>query len=510
MAATTSGDLQRPPSDSRQRVIRNPPRNSNPQVSGWCFTHFLDPDQVMDEKQFPPYKWFHQPLAQWTKLRYIVFQVEKCPETARLHFQGFLFCVTKQRRSTVKRFDDRVHLEPSRDHAKSIAYCQKDDTRVMGPFEYGEPPATKQLAQDRWEEVKKAVLDQKQDILSLFDKFPDIVLRYARGIATVRGAFGAPPRPFPRCLVLYGASGTGKSSFHYELKKLYPNSVYIRNIPSGSADRTFWLRYNGEPVVVFEEFDGYIPFPLLLNILSPSDCSVQVKGSEAFLVPHLLILCSNRAPHEWYLEECKYRESRIAFERRLTLVYHFTSGAPPVLESFSFTPEEVNLDLEQVALTDQDDLLYQVVDYPRLGIPAFPLETALAKLHPQSLHVPRIMRLYQSLDRSVPEDEVEFERPYVSSSSRDDAQRAPEVQAPSTPLLHEDEFDYEEVGTAATQAQEAVCPVRPTSTLERCSPTIVEPPVQDGGRVDADGLSGFRPLERRSPAFLYESQPTSQ
>lgn len=379
----------------------------------------------------------------------------------------------------------------------------------MGPFEYGDPPATKQLAQDRWEDVKKSILDRNENILSLFDKYPDIVLRYARGIATVRGAFGAPPRPFPRCLVLYGASGTGKSSFHYELKKLYPGKVYIRNIPSGPSDRTFWLGYNGEPVVVCEEFDGYIPFPLLLNILSPSDCSIQVKGAEAFLIPHLVILCSNRAPHEWYIEECKYRESRIAFERRLTLVYHFVQGAPPAIESYSFSPGEVNLDLEQVALTDQDDLLYQVVDYPRLGIPAYPLQDALAKLHPNSLHVPRIMRLYQHTNGSIPEDE-EFERPYVSSSSRDDAQRAPEIQAPSTPLLPDEDDNYEEVGANPTQTEASVCSVRPSSTLERCSPTIVEPSVSHGGRADADGLPGFRPLERRSPAFLYESQPTSQ
>ena len=46
----------------------------------WCFTSF-----ELDENQFPKYPTFIP-----EEIRYIVYQVEQCPDTGKLHIQGYV------------------------------------------------------------------------------------------------------------------------------------------------------------------------------------------------------------------------------------------------------------------------------------------------------------------------------------------------------------------------------------------------------------------------------------
>nr|ALE29800.1 replication associated protein [Lake Sarah-associated circular virus-46] len=72
---------------------------------------------------------------------YTVGQVERCPDTGKLHWQ--LYCYTKDLLS-VKAFKKRypiVHFEIARNPKALEDYGQKEETRVAGPFHYGEAPA---------------------------------------------------------------------------------------------------------------------------------------------------------------------------------------------------------------------------------------------------------------------------------------------------------------------------------------------------------------------------------
>lgn len=73
---------------------------------------------------------------------YLVYQEEKCPDTGRLHIQGF---VQLKNRTTYKRVKEilgaECHLEPMRGTAQQAAdYCKKADSKVPGgrAFEGGE------------------------------------------------------------------------------------------------------------------------------------------------------------------------------------------------------------------------------------------------------------------------------------------------------------------------------------------------------------------------------------
>ena len=74
-----------------------------------------------------------------------VFQLEVGKTTSRQHYQGYVMFTRKE---TKKLWIDRITnglypresltLEPAREAAKLIEYCQKSDTRVQGPWFFGD------------------------------------------------------------------------------------------------------------------------------------------------------------------------------------------------------------------------------------------------------------------------------------------------------------------------------------------------------------------------------------
>lgn len=61
------------------------------------------------------------------------YQVEKCPETGRLHFQGTCMC-KKLMRFTEFGLPKQIHWESVRNIKKSLTYCTKVESRFAGPW----------------------------------------------------------------------------------------------------------------------------------------------------------------------------------------------------------------------------------------------------------------------------------------------------------------------------------------------------------------------------------------
>lgn len=92
--------------------------------SHWCFTSFRSETfEIQDER-----------------VRYCVYQLEKCPDTDRQHWQGYIEFFRTVKMGTVKVVlnDDKVHCEPrkgTREEAR--AYCMKPESQIAEPVEYG-------------------------------------------------------------------------------------------------------------------------------------------------------------------------------------------------------------------------------------------------------------------------------------------------------------------------------------------------------------------------------------
>lgn len=95
-------------------------------------------------------------LKKWhetAKAVYVTGQIEKGKE-GTIHLQYFVqFGPKDQKRlSALKKFCSKSHFEIVKQNNGADAYCNKEDTRVEGPWTFGIKPARKNTAGDtaRW------------------------------------------------------------------------------------------------------------------------------------------------------------------------------------------------------------------------------------------------------------------------------------------------------------------------------------------------------------------------
>jgi hypothetical protein len=90
----------------------------------WCFTSY-------EEAEPGPHP----------RIQYMVFQREICPETDRLHWQGYMVLAKKSTLNWIKNnIDSTAHFEKAKGSVdENYRYCTKGDTRVPGtePIEIG-------------------------------------------------------------------------------------------------------------------------------------------------------------------------------------------------------------------------------------------------------------------------------------------------------------------------------------------------------------------------------------
>nr|AQU11743.1 replication protein [Cruciviridae sp.] len=110
---------------------------------------------------------FPQLFVDSGKVRYICSQLELCPDTLRLHVQTFVKFISKQRYTCIQKISGtKLHCTPvTVEGASAINYGCKEETRIAGPFEFGEKPLPSDRTskggsrtKEQWEEVRKVIL----------------------------------------------------------------------------------------------------------------------------------------------------------------------------------------------------------------------------------------------------------------------------------------------------------------------------------------------------------------
>jgi hypothetical protein len=132
--------------------------------------------------------------------KYVVVNVEACPETMRPHWQGYMELSSSVRFAQVKAkapilFD--AHFEKrhgTREEARR--YCMKEESRIAGPFEYGNFDDGGQGSRSDLADVAKAIAEgaSEQEISELF---PEHYIRYTRGIKALIAMQHQNPAPDP-------------------------------------------------------------------------------------------------------------------------------------------------------------------------------------------------------------------------------------------------------------------------------------------------------------------------
>lgn len=152
------------------------------------------------------------------RLRYLVFQQEKCPNTDRLHIQGYAQFKDPVRRSAFQRWlgDLTCHVEKANGTAEqNRAYCTKEETRSNGPWEIGEPARQGQRTDLEGLQDSLKQGSSREELWE--DHFPTMV-RYHRAIDAYRLVQrNQAVREPPQVRVYWGPTGTGKTRrVHWE------------------------------------------------------------------------------------------------------------------------------------------------------------------------------------------------------------------------------------------------------------------------------------------------------
>ena len=247
------------------------------------------------------------------KYTYFVFSLEKGLETGYKHYQLYLENDNPISFSTLKRIFPYAHIE-AREGSKLQAYeyCVKSDTHYKGPWEFGERPNfedTEEKPRSKKERMMSDVLAGKSD-LELMVKYPTIfskkLVEEWRSIANVN-LYNDNRNVV--CTYIFGRTGVGKSS--YVRRKYSANDIYVVS----DYERAPFDNYNGQKVIIFEEYRSNFPLSLFLQYLDIYPLMLPCRYSNKQALYDRVYIISN-----WSLEQqypnCD-REDILALYRRI-------------------------------------------------------------------------------------------------------------------------------------------------------------------------------------------------
>lgn len=269
----------------------------------WCFTKYGDLENPAELS------------IDDDRVRYCVWQLEKCPSTGRNHLQGYIEFRNPVRMGGVKRIfgDDTLHLEARRGSRKqAVEYCTKEDSRVQGPWTIGTEP--KQGERRDLHGVAELISSgcTMDEVRTLH---PVDYIRYRRGIEALHARELVERSREFRMLevhVYYGEAGTGKTRAAVDGSDDY----YILD----QGERVWFDGYEGESLLIIDDFYGWIKYGMLLRILDGYQLRLEIKGGFTYALWKRVIITSNKPPEEWYAHGMTP-----ALARRITKRVHFAN-----------------------------------------------------------------------------------------------------------------------------------------------------------------------------------------
>jgi len=256
----------------------------------WVFT-INNPDGDADD----PAKWESEKNSDGTPVvKAAVWQREKGAEGTE-HYQGWLQLTKPGRLTKVKKLNGRAHWERMRGSSQqAIAYAQKEDSRVAGPWRFGAVDASGQGKRNDLLAVKER-LDQGASELDIAEEFFGAWVRHGRAFKQYALLKGNMKRSeHTHATVYFGEPGSGKT---WRVSHETDGKAFWLRQPS-SGGTVWWDGYNGERDVVLDEFYGWIKYTELLRLIDRTPHIVETKGSAVPFISKRIFITSNKAPFE--------------------------------------------------------------------------------------------------------------------------------------------------------------------------------------------------------------------
>lgn len=238
------------------------------------------------------------------------------------HLQMFMYFLNKRRGDYVMNIFPGAHVEVGYSIAKSVNYFKKDSTHVSGPYVYGNTSLVKGMT-DNVKIVKRDMTGAanvlirdngwRYDDFLHDDDWRKWAIKNKQGIndlvySSIKDTFGKHSR-FISVDYIYGGTGSYKTSSVFAMYGA--ENVFSVNL---STDRFQFDGYQGEPVILLDDYRNNFRYDYLLRVLNGSPFSVEVKGGRAIAQWIKVVITSNIPLEKQYPDLRK--ENRNALYRR--------------------------------------------------------------------------------------------------------------------------------------------------------------------------------------------------
>jgi len=242
------------------------------------------------------------------RVRYAVWQLERCPTSGKLHWQGYVELRRSSRMPAAQKavgLPKGTHFEArkgSREQARD--YCMKAESRVgdmpgvsPGPFEWGEWIAGQGSRSDLHHAVECSSLKEVKE------KFPTVYVKYHRGLEKLI----VPKVEYtdkPEVWILWGeGTGTGKTRSVTSLGADELVSYYRKD-----AEEKWWDGYDGQDLVHIDEVGTdshkWMTANIFKTLFDHGPNYVWAKGLTRIpFTSKYVVLTSNVDPKQWFPSE---------------------------------------------------------------------------------------------------------------------------------------------------------------------------------------------------------------
>lgn len=271
-----------PPRKEKKRKIKKE-KKSYSQSRNFIFTSFGKKKPILTEK-----------------IQFLAFGKEICPKTKRDHWQGY--CVLKDKKSwksASKIIDEcagfHCFVEEMRGNLEdSEEYCSKDGIYE----ELGKKPCPRKRTD--LEDLKEEIMNGRRVDEILIEE-PMTYHQYGRTLNALEDVYNRSRvrTEMTQCDWIYGPTGVGKS--HRAFENFSDKTHFI-----WKDDNGWWDGYNGQDIVIMNDFRGEIKYNELLKLVDKWPEKVRRRGREPInFISKKIIITSSLSPEDVYCNRLK-------------------------------------------------------------------------------------------------------------------------------------------------------------------------------------------------------------
>ena len=261
---------------------------------------------------------FEAPKFDMSKILYACYQPELCPTTGKLHYQTYVEFKDSYPLKSCQKYVgvDNCHIERRRgDPEEARNYCFKSESKNGDFVELGDFNTCPKLKnKGKRTDLKKLAEDvingKKMDEID-----PVMIIKYSKGIKELKAIQSKKINNRyvePTVCVIWGDAGVGKT------KSIYDKEGFENCYKLDKTNNEVWFDgYQGEKILIIDDFYGWIQWGQLLNILDGYPLKLQIKGGHDWKAWEKVYITSNKHYSEWYS-----REDISALTRRIKYEMH--------------------------------------------------------------------------------------------------------------------------------------------------------------------------------------------